>query len=303
MNIYCTLADRHYLAKLLCLIQSMRVHVPHAELHVLAMDDYVNDVLSGLAMTELDLRVMPLWALEDDDARLREVKTKRTVQEYAWTLGSYWMARVMDDAWMQTHGSYWLTPRIVYLDADSYFFGDPQVVFDEIGDASVALVPHRIIPTHRDAFSHNGVFNANFVHARRDPLGLAFAHEWRDLCLDWCFYRTDDLGRFADQGYLDQLALKYRAHVIQNLGLNLAPWNQLQYEYHFDEVLTIRDPNPAGGWEWPLIMFHFHEFQSPDSLTGWELHPMVRQHIYQPYLAAMDEVYSRGLVLRPEVQP
>jgi len=115
--------------------------------------------------------------------------------------------------------------------------------------------------------------------------------EWAAQCLEWCYYKSEN-GKFADQGYLDAWPEKYGAHVIQNPGFGLAPWNQSQYTYVHKSYL-VAPSIVEGGLELFTIMYHFHEFRRAGdgfSRTGHTLHPMVATHIYEPYEEEMREM-------------
>ena len=279
---YTTLFDKTYLYKGMALIDSIRLTNQRHRIHVLALD----------AETYAALR--PQWwegsvtSLADvADAELQDARRTRTHQEFCWLLMSWWLSRCVQDA---KHDS--VTSA---LDADSFFFSDPQPVFDEIGEASIALVPHRIVPERAADFTENGFYNANFVYVRHNAMGRQFAEEWRDLCLEWCYYKTED-GKFADQGHLDTLAKKFRVFDIQHPGLNLAPWSAGQYAYSIEsgdgrgykgKALKTLPPRVfVDGQE--LILYHFHELLHDErgaitQKTHWDVPPLVEQYVYGRY--------------------
>lgn len=98
----------------------------------------------------------------------------------------------------------------------------------------------------------------------------------------------------ADQGYLNDWPEKWNAYSIYNLGVNLAPWNQEQYEYFImDESfrrnrLMVSDRRRQD----ELILYHFHGFEGIGNRTGYKLHPMVAEHVYVPY----EGEYSKWMI-------
>ena len=279
---WCTLFDKNYLAKGLCLIRSMGRHVPGSTLNVLALDVETVSALTHFWDNEdtrarVKVEITPLSVLLEDEGPLHKAQATRTPQEFAWTLASVWL-----DWCLRT----WNAP-MVYLDADSYFFSSAQPVFDEIGDTPIAVVPHRFDAEHRQAFIGNGEFNANFVYVKPLPVGLDFAAGWRDASLGWCFYRTEGENGCGDQRHLERMVRRHTGdvHIIQHVGCNLAPWNQRQYDY-----VALQDGTVLVGHErdrdtyQALVLYHFHELVSAESLTGWPLHPMVREFVYEPYI-------------------
>ena len=167
---------------------------------------------------------------------------------------------------------------IAYIDADCFLFADLAPLYDEVGDAPVAIIPHRWTPKHADRLRSAGIYNVSWVYFNRS--GLQCLIDWRADCLEWCYWEVKPDGRFADQGYLNDWPQRYGAHVVQHLGANLAPWNQEQYTYEVNGTgLMISDGKRTD----PLLFYHFHGYQNAQMRTGYTLHPAVMEHIYKPY--------------------
>lgn len=266
MRYYCTLFDRNYLLKGLCLVASMKEWAGDFTLYVLTLDNLTYNYLQDIEGVE----PFPLSYVERKE--WKEARHNRTWREYAWTLASQWLKMCLEVA-----------PECVYLDADSYFFGDPEPIFEETRNDCVAVTPHRLTEADTMRTLWPGVFNVNWVQVKQG--GFQFVNEWADLCLDWCYDRHE-LTRFGDQKYLDMLVPKYRGHVIQAKGLNLAPWNQIQYKYGCDHGRLTVDGEP-------VILYHFHEFASPDKLTDWPLNRQVKECIYGPYVETYNQLLAK----------
>ncbi len=303
---YCTLFDETYAVKGLALAASMALNVQDYRLHILALDsttfrlvcEWIEGAdLLGHGWMEKHVTVTNLTDVMTDE--LRDTRRSRTWQEFCWTLASVWLKM---NLLAVPEGE-----RCIYLDADSYFFSDPKPVYAEIGDASIALVPHRIHPSRAELFIGNGTYNANFIYMRNNLTGRAFAEDWARRCIDWCFYRQED-GKFGDQGHLDELVKIHPVFDIQSRGLNLAPWNQGQYSYWVSELvgapdwIEVWDRDPVGREVLrtdPLVLYHFHEYMHNIRLTAWDLHPMVREKIYAPYIEHSEQL-SQYLAERKE---
>ena len=119
----------------------------------------------------------------------------------------------------------------------------------------------------------------------------------RDQCLAWCYRRSERNpdGRllFGDQGYLDTWEDLFHAHALQHTGVNLAPWNQEQYEYAFDRHLYVVSHSDAQRTNVtridPLLLYHFHELKTDGirvNFGGYAnyLKREVIEHVYNPYI-------------------
>lgn len=245
---YCSFCDRRYLPKLLALHASMEEHCQPYNLWVLALDEMVEHILETLNLPNVTFVGMSDFV---DHAILQAKDSDRRYDEFVWTLTPSWILFVLRNA-----------PGIgavIYLDADSCMYSSPKPVLEEIGNASVAIVPHRFAPEHSKNLIY-GIFNVNGVYARNDPIGLACMRQWRRQCNAWCYRRFDE-DRFCDQKYLEAWPFRFGAHIIEHPGWNLAPWNQNQYHYS------------PGGREIhvegiPIIMYHFHGLIISDEATG-----------------------------------
>lgn len=283
---FCTLFDSNYLLKGIAMLRTLRQHCPEAHVHVLCMDGQTREILE-----QLDLPYVSCISLaEIEDEALLEVKPGRSMAEYCWTLSPCLPWYVLQQ-----------NPEvdfITYLDADLYFYSPVQPLFDEIGNASIAIIEHRF-PTALKHLEVNGRFCVEWVGFRRDEQGMACLARWREQCIEWCFHRLEE-DRMGDQKYLDQWPGKYGGlHILQHLGAGVAPWNYSQYSFGQDdhEAITVDGV--------PLVFYHFHQFQllsngSFDRLSGsYRAMGLEPDTVYKAYEAALTGVLKEIRVLRP----
>lgn len=243
---FCTLFDSGYLLKGVAMLRSLDRFCSGARIYVLCMDEQTKYILE-----RLDLPFVTCITLaEVENEELLKAKADRGVAEYCWTLSSCFTWYVMQ----RYHEIDFLT----YVDADLLFYSDVQPLFDEIGDASIAIIEHRFTERLKDR-EVNGRFCVEWDSFRRDEQGLACLSRWRDQCIEWCYYRLED-GKMGDQKYLDEWPDRYSAcHILMHPGAGIAPWNYAQYCFGEDETGKITVEGA------PLIFYHFHQFQLLDN--------------------------------------
>lgn len=267
MRHFATHFDVNYLSKGLTMIESLLQNSLHPMVHVLAMDEETKHALHVLANGRISIYSMPEFESATGSGELRSTRTHR---EFCWTVGS-----VFTDFVMQFNDLH----EVTYCDADVFFFADPEPVFTEIGDKSIAITPHRFAKKDEARLLPNGKYAVQWVTFRGE-VGRRCLAEWSKNVKAWCKYENAGPGRFADQGYLDFFERDYPGEVceIQHPGVGLAPWNIANYH--------ISDGPKVDGW--PVIMYHFHEYIHRKRLTNWKLRPEDIALIYEPYSAAIE---------------
>lgn len=282
---FCTYFDRGYLERGLALYRSLEKHVGHFKLHVLCLDDTTYDILLRAKLPSLvPLRLIDLEAC---DRELLAAKGRRSQIEYYFTITAC-LCTFMFDAFAEIDS-------FTYLDADLFFFADPAPVFASIGDASVAITPHRFTPATQDMACH-GIYNVGWISWRRDSRASECLRWYRAKSLEWCADVVDG-DRYADQKYLDHWPEQFPGvYSIEHKGANLAPWNVGNYKLSkLRGKIRVDDE--------PLIFYHFHDLKNPYALdrhpawTEWYLKGiksfdmnLLLDAVYRPYIDAMCRV-------------
>ena len=272
---YCTLFDSNYLIKAVAMYRSLERRAAPFRLTAFTFDAEAERLLARLALPHLD--VVPLRELERHDTGLAAVKDDRSPVEYCWTATPTLPLYLFDTRPELT--------EVTYLDADLLFYGDPEALFHEMGDASVLITPHRYAPEYADHIAA-GIYNVQFLTFRRTDDGLEALRWWRERCLEWCYYRLED-GKLGDQKYLDDWPERFRGvHVLEHPGGGLAPWNSLAHR-----VERSGDGVTVDGR--PLVFFHFHRVRLRRSgrhayhPPGYHVPRTVIRLVYRPYLEAL----------------
>jgi hypothetical protein len=291
MHYFCTYFDHNYLSRGLALYRSLKQHCSSFKLWVLCMDRVCYDVLSKLGLR--DVYLIDLEDFEKGDQELLRAKTNRTRLEYYFTCTPSLPLYIFNN-----HPA---VDLITYLDADLFFFADPEPVYDEIADHSIAIIGHRF-PTNLRDLERYGIYNVGWVSFRHDEIGLECIHWWRERCIEWCYEQCEG-NRFADQKYLDNWPSLFRnVTVLQHKGANLAPWNLGNYKIRI---------NGNGVWvdDQRLIFFHFHWLRQ---ITAWlydtglssygvKISKVLRRHVYLPYLYALSKIDKEVAPLLGEI--
>lgn len=274
MRYFCTILDSEELASGLALHQSIRTHLPAFELVVLSMDEPTHSELRDKDLPQV--RLVPLEDLTKNYPSLARARLDRTPEEFKRTCKPWLMQHLL--------ATLPAGALLTFLDADLFFFGSPQPIFDQIGTASVAITPFRY-PAGLEHWERFGRFNAGWVSLRHDATGLAGAADWAARCATWCFSFLES-DRYADQKYLDAWPEKYSGSEISLISrFIVGPWNIS------DAAITS---GPAGLLvdSAPLICYHFRGLRHLDrQLYDPGLHRFgatpteeLRKLVYRPYL-------------------
>ena len=272
---YVTYFDQHYLARALVMLRSLRRHDPQAAIFALCFDQASFGVVAGLE--DRGVVAVSLEAVASFEPALLGC-TKR----------SRW-------AFYATHkpivALYALNRRpelssIACIDADTQFFGSPAPLFEEIGEASIAVSPHRFSRAY-EGRRKSGLYNAGFIYWRNDELGRRCLADYRADCLNWCEIDFQAGGKWMNQGYLSTWPERYPdVHIIRHPGVNLAWWNIAGHTIAATEAVTVDGE--------PLIFVHFSHI-GLDEIGIWRgppfgdnLLPALRA-IYRPYLREVEK--------------
>lgn len=239
---FCTYFDINYLLLGMTMFRSLRRHCPEACLYVLCLDDETFEVLENTS--EQGLVPIRLSDIEHWDNSLLEAKGNRSRIEYYFTLTPYLCLYVLDR----------YEPEIItYLDADVFFFSNPELIFTEMGNNSILLTEHRF-SEHLKQYEIYGRFNVQFESFRTDKIGRACLDHWKTKCYEYCGENLEK-GRYADQKYLDEWPDLFEGVVVsRQSGAGLAVWNVHGCEIREEQGNVLVD-------EQPLIFFHYHGFK------------------------------------------
>jgi hypothetical protein len=277
---FCTLFDSFYLTRGIAMYQSLEKVCDKFHLYIFAFDDASYHILKKLNFKHATI----ISLKEFEDEKLLAVKLGRSKAEYCWTSTSSTILHVIKN---------YNVPSCTYVDADLYFYQNPKILFDEMGDKSILLTLHRY-PAKFNRSATSGIYCVQFITFLNNKDGLEALNWWRDACIDWCYDRYED-GKFGDQKYLDDWTTRFKGiHVLQHLGGGLASWNVEQWPFvsKTENEIIFKDTvkNEA-------VFYHFHHvrfFKNDIVDLGWR-HPTmpVVANLYVPYIIELGQIEER----------
>ena len=147
---YCTLFDSNYLTRALVMYDSMTNSHMDFHLYIFAFDNLVLDFFTN-KFIKSNITVVPLSEFEDD--KLLAVKLFRSPGEYCWTSTPsvilYSIKKFNLDS-------------CTYIDADLYFYTDPNILIQEMNDKSILLTEHRFTKEYEDKVNNPKTHNSFF---------------------------------------------------------------------------------------------------------------------------------------------
>lgn len=276
---FCTLFDKNYIYRGLCLYRSIVKNCGDFKLWILCMDEEVYDVLNKLKLVNTVL--VRLQDIESQE--VLAAKKDRSAGEYCWTLSSVFAYHILIN---NPH-----LENLSYIDSDTYFFSDPKNIYLEMEGKSVGIIRHNYSSGLEYLEKRSGIYNVAMVIFKNDQNGLACLKWWKEQCLKWCYNRFED-GKFGDQMYLDDWPSRFAGvHVIKQKGADAAPWNINRY------TLSVRG-GKAYVDEDELIFYHFHslkifgaeKFQYHSYV--YKISEKAHEIIYEPYIREVSSVVT-----------
>ena len=276
-TVLCTLYNSLYLDKGLVLYNSLCECAKDFKLYVLCMDEKCYDVLTDLKQEHhIPVRLTDFEAGDDE---LLAAKSNRSVGEYCWTCSSSFIRYIL---------KHFGEDNCTYVDADMYFYNDPEVLIEEMRGAgkSVMVVPHRFPEAKKELAKKVGTYCVEFNTFLNTPESFEVLEYWRGRCLECCSNLGDGV-HWGDQKYLDELVEKFGCvYVCKNDGAGIAPWNIEDYSIQDGKIVY-----DVSGCINTIVFIHYQgvSYVSKSYVsTGVEKKPVKNKdfvcYYYKPYL-------------------
>ncbi|MEI4832214.1 glycosyl transferase [Bacillus sp. FJAT-53711] len=244
---------------------------------ICCMDDFTYQTLIKLQLKHAIL----IHVKEVENQELLNVKNKRSLKEYCWTLKAPLCLHILKH--------YPEVDHIIYCDADMYFFSDPNIILSEWWKYSIFLCTQR---GTTELENIHGMYQAGLIGFKNDKNSIGILEWWRDKCLEYCEDKYDiEYNRWGDQKYLNHIPnLFSNIKIINQKGINAAPWNLI-----LNNQDTIRIENKkilVNNDE--LVSFHFGSMQifNMNEFDLWKhetlnIDQLILKGIYVPYIESI----------------
>jgi len=241
MNSLCTLSDYQYLNKGLVLYNSLSSTSKDFNLFYLCLDQKSFDKLQHLNLPNL----FPILAQEIQ----MSFKNETAYNYYCWSLASRFTEYLLSNKPIQD---------ILYIDSDIAFYHDVNIVFDEIKNSNIGILPH----LHNDVSDPNGKYNVGIVYFKNNEEGKKCLNFWKDCVMNPSNPHRRTHGTCGDQKYLELFENLFKGvHIIGEKVGHGAPWNFYLYDWSefgiASKFITFRNQ------KLPLVFCHFPKFK-PD---------------------------------------
>lgn len=232
-----TIVNARYLPLAETLMRSVAENLPQARRRIVMLDDF------GLRLTP-SAEIVNLGDLGFSDAEILDRRKRYDVVELATSV----KARALMNGLTIGKSS-------LYLDPDTYVYGDLLGAVEVHGHDVVSVTPHRLFPVPLDGripdettFKRYGVFNLGFLAVNGNAESLL---KWWDERLVLQARNAPAATLFTDQRWFDLVPGYFPCRVIRHPGINVAHWN-------LDERILSRNGNRLEvNGEAPLLLAHF----------------------------------------------
>ena len=278
----CTYFDQNYLPRGLALFNSLKRFHNDFVFFVLTFDDYTFNYLNQINENRIKL------------ISIKEYNTyfKTSADSFRDRKQYYFSATPNICLYLLKEHPY--IDILLYLDADVFLFNSLDTLYDEFGNSSIGLTPHRVNPLLKIFVKHYGKYNVGVNLFRNSEIGLNCLCDWKNECESWYHGKPGyPLSYFSDQIFLDSWDKKHKGlKVIENIGVNTCYWNAGNYKFRkIDAVYYVNKT--------PLIIFHFSSLVK-ESEIRWNTYSIyglvsikgILREIYQEYI---NRIESYGL--------
>jgi hypothetical protein len=281
MRIFCTVFDKNYMFQGLALYNSLKRVAGTFKLYVLCMDEITYSTIAKLNQNNL----IPVNLDSLLDREVNALRDRTTHGQFCWACQPLICQFILDE---------FNVDMVTYLEADSLFFSDPEVLFQELNDMSVTLSTHNYSPEF-DKTSSSGRFCTQFNAFKNTSEGREVLDDWRTLCFK---YDKSRLTFYPGQLLLNEWPEKFNCiKILDNQGAGVAPWNIQRYKFSTENGDPYVDNTP-------IVFYHFHSYgryvNGDHVLGSYPIPKTVIDFIYHRYVNEIREAEAWVQSIDPE---
>jgi hypothetical protein len=279
MNAYVTHSDFSYAPRMILMLESLRKFDSESPIFVFCHDSKTTSLLESLSIEN----TFVINDLETIFPELALVKASRSNLEYLYSLSPY----IIEYVFLRNDAK-----SVTYLDADLYFFNDPNMLLSTSEETNVVIVSHQF----PEKFSHLNIFgkyNVGWLQFNNSKIGRLALNWWKLKCTE----STSETLKgevYGDQKYLDSFPdLFPGVEIRENIGENVAPWNLLGKKLILNKGKATIDGRA-------LYYFHYSGFRilgkyylCGTSHYNYRNRIKFRNFIYKPYVAHLEDLHKR----------
>lgn len=270
MRAYCTIFDKNYLYQGVALYNSLKRHAGDFKLYTLCMDPISYSMMQKMESDDL----IPINVDKLITPEVSAVRERTSHGQFCWVcqpLLCQFILETYDDE------------MITYLEADSLFFSDPEVLFTELGDKSVSLVSHNFPPNY-DYSAKAGRFCVQFNAFRRNDVAQEILEYWKLHCFK---YVKEKPYIVPGQTCLNDWPERFSGvKIIEHHGAGVAPWNIQQFKFEERDSVPYVDGVP-------IVFYHYHQYgmleNGSHQLGDFPLSRHIIDTIYKTYVREIAE--------------
>ena len=284
---FVTHADYKYASRLIALIESLIINKLEFNLLIVCHDETVKQAIENLKLRNIETVLLRI--VEKEFPQLLVAKHNRSHKEYIFCLTPF----VIEFTNRKYRRRF-----TIYLDADLYFFSDPNSAISSISqDNLVTMVPHRFSKEnqHLEFF---GTYNVGWIAFKYEARKNDIVEWWMARCLESTSISKSHEEIYGDQKYLDKFdTISQRIGVDQGVSHNVAPWN----------VKNFIEKNPRA----LPVYYHFSGFQRNrffylTNLSNYGVSDAlwIHKNIYKPYIQTISKIdkllKKQGITIKNE---
>jgi hypothetical protein len=271
MRSFCTIFDKNYLYQAVVLYKSLEKHAKNFNFYALCMDELSFKVISNIKLPYC----IPIISNDILDDEIRKIKENTTHGQFCWVSQPLLCEYILDQ---------YNVEMVTYLEADSMFFADPEILFEELGELSISLVPHSFTPKF-DQTNTSGIYCVQFNAFKNNKSARDVLEYWKNQCFE---YNKNELYKYPGQMCLDNWENSFDSvKVINHGGAGVAGWNVSHRQVKIvGKKLYINNDQ--------IVFYHYHQYKiyknGCHDLGLYPLNKTVVELVYKPYSQEIENV-------------